>query len=120
MEMYRDVKTFVERLYNCCLERKTDRSGLISWTCAIAGGDIGGSSAAFGFFFSDEFKQLRTDNYDYVTRLYRTFFDRKPDSEGYNSWIKSLKSGNSRENVLNGFAKSKEYANLCAKYGITP
>jgi hypothetical protein len=120
MEMYRDVKTFVERLYNCCLERKTDRSGLISWTCAIAGGDIGGSRAAFGFFFSDEFKQLRTDNYDYVTRLYRTFFDRKPDSEGYNSWIKSLKSGNSRENVLNGFAKSKEYANLCAKYGITP
>ena len=37
MDMYRDVKSFVERLYNYCLERKTDRSGLISWTCAIAG-----------------------------------------------------------------------------------
>lgn len=120
LEMYRDVKAFVERLYNCCLERKTDRSGLIDWTCAIAGGDIGGSSAAHGFFFSDEFTRMRTDNYDYVTRLYRTFFDRKPDTAGYNAWVKSLKGGNSRENVLNGFARSQEYAALCAKYGITP
>ena len=120
MDMYRDVKSFVERLYNYCLERKTDRSGLISWTCAIAGGDIGGSSAAHGFFFSDEFTALKTSNSEFVTRLYRTFFDRKPDTAGYNSWIKSLKDGNSRSNVLNGFARSKEYAKLCAKYGISP
>lgn len=119
MSMYSGVKQFVERLYTVCLGRDTDKSGLISWTCAICGGDIGGSSAAYGFFFSREFLNKQVGNGTYVDKLYNTFFDRDPDSKGRSAWMKALSDGNSRLDVLMGFAGSREYANLCAKYGIT-
>ena len=52
------------------------------------------------------------------TTISLTFFGREADTGGYNNWMNKLSSGTSRDTVLMGFANSKEFANIMAKYGI--
>ena len=52
--------------------------------------------------------------------MYVSFFGREPDEGGYKGWLDKLNAGTSREDVLAGFTNSKEFQNLCAKYGIEP
>ena len=45
--------------------------------------------------------------------------DREPDASGYNMWLNGLNSGEfSREDVFQGFVKSREFTNICARYGL--
>jgi len=79
-----------------------------------------GANVANGFIFSPEFVSRNTSNEEFVTILYRAFFNREPDPGGYAGWVNYLYSGASREDVLNGFIYSVEFENLCSNYGITP
>lgn len=56
------------------------------------------------FPFSQEFTEHNYSNEQFVTIMYHTFFDREPDSAGYENWISSLNSGTrSRNDVVEGF-----------------
>ena len=45
--------------------------------------------------------------------------DREPDASGYTMWLKGLNSGEyTREFVFQGFADSREFTNICARYGL--
>lgn len=50
-------------------------------------------------------------------RLYRAAFDREPDLGGLGYWLERLEAGASLVNVADGFAHSKEFADL---YGSAP
>jgi len=114
------VEQFVTRFYQQCLSRDPDASGLNGWTNALLNGTLTGSDVATSFIFSDEFINRYTTNEDFVTILYRAFFNREPDSAGYSGWLNALYDGTSRSDVLNGFTSSQEFINLCGNYGITP
>ena len=79
---------------------------------------ISGTEAAYGFFFSKEFKDKNLSDEEFIKRLYKTFMDRDPDSAGFNDWKGRLANGASREDVFYGFANSTEFGNICASYGI--
>ena len=113
------VEGFVTRLYNVCLNRKPDASGLTKWCNQLRSGTKTGVSAASGFIFSTEFKNKNLCNEDYVKYLYQAFMGRNADSAGLASWVKQLESGKTREEVFNGFAMSSEFKKICAGYGIT-
>ena len=51
--------------------------------------------------------------------MYRTFLDREPDQAGHADWLNALDSGCSYAYILNSFAGSEEFFNLCLSYGIT-
>lgn len=113
------LTTFVSRLYTKALGREYDVNGLNDWCNRICDKkwtimDV----ATTGFFYSDEFLNKRLTNSEYIKVLYRTFFDREYDQEGYSYWLKILNSGVSRREVLSGFANSTEFANLMASYGL--
>ena len=74
--------------------------------------------ASTGFFHSKEYLNKNMTNDQYVCTPCRTFFGREANTGGYNNWMNKLNSGTSRETVLMGFANSKEFANIMAKYGI--
>ena len=79
----KDIEAFVTRFYQQCLEREPDKAGLDGWvnglkTCSKTGADV-----ANGFIFSPEFINRSTTNEEFVTILYRAFFDREPDPGGY-------------------------------------
>jgi hypothetical protein len=114
------VKAFTTRFYKLCLSRDPDGAGLNGWVNGLKTGAITGAKVAYGFVFSDEFIKRNVSNEEYLTILYRAFFNREPDSGGYNGWLASLTAGKPRKWVLAGFINSQEFKNLCAVYGIKP
>ncbi|RJQ57202.1 MAG: DUF4214 domain-containing protein [Desulfobacteraceae bacterium] len=112
------IHGFVTRLYLHCLYRMPDEGGLNSWSAALSSGTLSGADVAGCFISSLEFVNRNTSNEEFVTILYRSFFDREPDLQGFNGWVNCLKGGASRLDVLAGFVSSREFQNLCAAYGI--
>ena len=112
------VKDFVSRMYLYVLDRAPDESGLNDWSTKLLEGQADGATLARGFICSREFKSRGYDDPDYLLILYLTFFDRNPDQTGWQTWMRSLYNGMSREEVLAGFVNSAEFGNLCDEYGI--
>ena len=113
------LTTFVARLYTKALGRDYEVAGINYWCEKINSrkwsiNDV----STTGFFNSPEFMNKNTSNDQYVTILYHTFFDREPDQAGYNDWMGRLSRGVSRNEVLQGFANSPEFANLKKSYGL--
>jgi LCP family protein required for cell wall assembly len=114
------VQAFVTRFYVQCLGRQPDQDGLNEWVSRLLNGSKTGADVAHGFVFSEEFMSKNHTNDQFLTILYRAFFNREPDSEGYNIWLERMSGDMSREEVLDGFLKSREFAELCTNFGITP
>ena len=115
------IEQFVKRFYEQCLLREPDDAGLQDWSTQLKESTKTGSDVAFGFVFSQEFINRSLSNEDFLTVLYKAFFNRDPDSGGYNDWLIKLQNNEyTREKVLNGFLGATEFYNLCNDYGITP
>ena len=112
------VNGFVERLYTVALGRNSDPVGQQQWVDTITSGQNTGADVARGFLYSPEFLNKNCTNEEFVRTLYRTFFGREADEGGLGAWVGVLNNGESRQNVIEGFINSTEWANLCLTYGI--
>ena len=113
------VGAFVERLYNVVLGRDSEADGAAFWTKELKSLKCTGAEVAQGFIFSKEFTDKNLSDKDFVTVLYKAFFDRDPDTDGLNYWVGLLENKTSdRTAVANGFIFSKEWADTCKEYGI--
>jgi YVTN family beta-propeller protein len=113
-----DVENFVTRFYQLCLDRNPDADGLNGWVSALLDGSQTGSDVAYGFIYSNEFQEKNTSDSEYLTVLYKAFFDRDPDPSGWTTWLSDLENGKDRLEVLQGFIFSQEFAKLCDAFGI--
>ncbi len=113
-----NIMAFVERMYSCVLARGVDKSGAEYWSNQLYEFNFSGADVAYRFLDSEEFKGRNTSDGAYVEILYRTFFNREPEPEGFNYWLGRLKAGDSRKTVADGFIMSQEWADTCARYGI--
>lgn len=114
------INAFVTRMYEVCLNREPDEAGLADWTNRLESGQAKGSDIAYGFIFSEEFKNMNLCNDHYVDSMYESFFGREADAAGKADWVGQLNSGATKGHVMTGFVNSKEFANLSASYGIDP
>ncbi len=112
------VNCFVARLYKVCLNRLPDMEGQSGWVLQLIQGKVTGTSCSYGFVFSPEFMGQGMTNEEFVAYMYRAFFGREPDTDGFNSWVTKLNNGASYEEVFFGFTGSAEFFILCASYGI--
>jgi len=112
------AKDFVTRFYRQCLDREPDQAGLDYWTNKLKTGSLAGCNLARNFILSQEFINKNLSNSDFAKVLYRSFFDREPDSGGYQYWLNYLNDGQTRESTLANFIGSEEFKNLCSKYDI--
>jgi Domain of unknown function (DUF4214)/Putative binding domain, N-terminal len=112
------VRDFVSRFYEVVLGRTAETAGLDYWTSSLIDGTRAGADVAWGFVFSQEFMNQQLDNTSYLNVLYSAFFNRQPDSGGHSYWLGKLNTGETRQNVLNGFIYSQEFSNLCQAYSI--
>lgn len=106
--------SFIYRLYKECLERTPDVNGLEYWCGQIDGG-MGGTEIAYGFIFSDEYKNRLPDNNSYIEMLYRTILGRVSDKSGRQYWVDRLNNTITRESAMNGFMNSAEFSDMCRK-----
>ena len=120
---YRDksynVTAFVSRMYTKALKRNSDISGLEYWCKKLLDKSATGADLVVGFFFSEEFKSKKLNNTEFVKTAYRTILDREGEASGVKYWVNKLNKGASKLEVLKGFVESKEFTDLCSKYGIT-
>jgi len=106
------------RLYDVCLGRAPDASGLGNWVTALQDGSQTGCGVAAGFLFSAEFSGRNYCNEHFVEYLYKALFNRNADPGGKANWLQKLASGSTREAVFNGFVGSQEFTDLCDSYHI--
>ncbi len=119
MERNVNINGFVNRLYRICLGRDGDMGGHASWVIALASGQMTGTEAAHGFIYSSEFINKNLSDFDFVSYLYKAFFDRTGDDSEIGEWSFNISKGYmTRERVFDGFANSVEFTNLCDSYGI--
>jgi hypothetical protein len=114
------VEAFVTRFYQLCLDRNPDAAGLDGWTNDLLNQIQTGADVANGFIYSQEFINKNTTSDEYLTILYKAFFNRDPDQAGWDVWLAELNGGKDRSYVLDGFLYSQEFINLCEDYGIDP
>ena len=121
-DVNKGITSFVVRCYTKALGRKFDVNGLNYWVEIILASDNPRDAALYtasdGFFHSKEFQNKNVGDEEYVKVLYQTFLNREADKGGFNYWFSKLNNGMSRDEVMNGFAYSKEFENLMIKYGL--
>ncbi|MCR4895762.1 MAG: DUF4214 domain-containing protein [Lachnospiraceae bacterium] len=117
-----EIYAFVERMYVNFLGRGSDPAGKENWATQLANGQIDSVGFVRGFAYSDEFQNnilpyLSTD--ELIESFYNTFFDRASDEAGKANWTSKYDNWASLDYILAGFVNSVEWANLCARFGIT-
>ena len=111
---------FVERMYTTAFKRSSDVDGCNYWADKLANYEMTGESVGAFFFLSDEMDSYGLSDEEFVTRLYKTFMNRNPETEGYNYWVGVLRSGASRSSVVYGFTRSQEFVDKCIEARIVP
>ncbi len=115
------VEAFVTRLYQVCLDRTPQDGEESGWVAKLSAWEQTGAQVAHDFIFSQEFLAHNYSDADYVRRLYMAFMGREAEPEGLDAWLKAMQErGETREQVFDGFGYSKEFAAICASYGIDP
>ena len=113
---------FVARLYSEGLGRDPEGPGLEMWSEALDQGTTTGRAVAREFFLGAEFTNLNVSNTEFLIRAYRIFMDRpiNIDSDpGFLYWLEQLNSGAiTREEIVDTFAASDEFAVVCRNAGF--
>ncbi len=112
------IRSFVERCYTKVLGREGEKAGIEDWTNRIATGQMSAEDVAKSFFFSDEYTNKKTSNETFVETLYQTFMGRASDPAGKSDWVGRLNRGTSRQEVLEGFSRSTEFAGILQSFGL--
>ena len=113
--------------YQTILGRAPDAAGLDFWTAEATrvvglGADVKEVfyAMAMQFFASTEYAARNTNDTQYLTDLYVTFFARDPDASGLAYWQGELTAAQSRSALLNSFLFSTEFSNLMTSlFGTT-
>ena len=114
----KNATAFATRLYTECLGREPEEGGLKYWSLGLTNLELTGSQAAHEFFYCKEFNDHNFDNKELLTRMYRTFMGREPDTDGLNYWLGNMNNGMTKDQVFNSFVQSQEFTEICANYAI--
>ncbi|MCM1495532.1 MAG: DUF4214 domain-containing protein [Bacteroides sp.] len=113
-----NLTAFVNRIYEKAMERNGEEDGLNYWCGVIQRGSKTPVQVAEYFITSEEFRNKRLSNEEYVKVLYRTFMGRECDQGGLSYWLGELSRGCSREDVLHRFANCPEFKNIMSQFGL--
>lgn len=113
-----NVTAYVMRCYQKILGRNADVSGLNTWSGELLKG-ANGAGIVKDLVYSDEFKVKNVSNGDFVDIMYRAMLGRESDPSGKQNWKSCLDEGMTYISIINGFAVSNEFQNICKQYGIT-
>ena len=112
--------SLVAGIYEKALNRSYDTEGLAYWSYMLSSHKLTWENVGVEFFMSEEMRSKNLSNEEYVTRLYQTFMEREPETDGFNYWVSQLNNGVSRQTVVNGFTRSEEFLAKCASAQIIP
>ena len=112
------VNNFVERLYPQAFGRSFDVSGRDAYVNGILNGTYTGTDVIKMMFTSSESTARNMSNEAFVNALYRAFFDRDADAAGRANWVNALNNGMTRSQLIDAFAATSDWADVCSFYMI--
>lgn len=112
------ISAFLENLYQKCLGRTIDPTGLADWTKKLENHQVTGVGVAFGIVFSQEYINKGVDDATFIRMLYSAIFNREAGETEVNNWLSDLGEGVTRQYVFRGVINSVEFGNLCRNSGI--
>ena len=112
------VRSFVLRNYTKALGGQGETTGVEDWCNVINKKKLTPAAVAESFFQSQEFKNRKLSDEEYVEVLYETFLGRSSDPEGKAFWLSCLKDGKTRDDIIKGFSGSKEFSQIVAGFGL--
>ncbi|MCP5127397.1 MAG: DUF4214 domain-containing protein [Gammaproteobacteria bacterium] len=122
---FSNATTLITHYYVSILRRDPDAEGLAFWQNLIAERQREGMDVkpvfrqmADFFFNSAEYLGRNTTDFEFVTNLYLTFFQREPDEGGYTFWLEQLASGMTRNAAMAGFLYSVEFTDFMQRLGF--
>jgi len=105
---------FTIRLYKEILGRNPVDEEVNGWAKFIENTkDI--SSVVYAFFNSEEFRNKKLTDEQFIRSAYRSILGRDPDLGGFDSFIAYLGSGGNRDSVIAIFLSSQEFSNITNK-----
>lgn len=110
---------YVAWLYDQVLGRAADAGGLAYWTQNLSSGDLSRADLALALVDSGEKLQIvashaldiGASDIGVLTRMYDALYDRRPDIDGLNYWIKRSEAGISLAYIADSFIDSDEATN---------
>jgi hypothetical protein len=112
------LKKYVNELYKNVLKRKADTNGLNYWVEELYNGGSNAKLIVRAFFNSSEYIKKKTNDEQFVKDLYLGYLGRNADSVGLKYWLNQLKSGSSRNSIMQGFENSIEFDKRKKKYTL--
>lgn len=113
-----NVRKFVLRNYAKALDRRGETNGVETWCHLINSNKMTPAQVAESFIRSEEFKNKKLSDEEFVEILYETFLGRASDPAGKTTWLNCLKKGQSRDEVMKGFSNSAEFSKIVASFGL--
>jgi hypothetical protein len=117
--------TLISHYYVSILGREPDAGGLAYWQNLITERQMGGEDVkpvfremAEFFFNSSEYLGRNTTDGEFITDLYRTFFQREPDAAGLAYWLNQLATVVTRDDAMAGFLYSQEFTDFMQQLGF--
>ena len=112
------VEMLVERFYRDALNRGYDIGGKAYWVDLLMNRSADFNMVVSGFLNSAEFMDRNLTNEDFVTTLYKVFFNRVPSNSEKSYWMNKLNNGMTRSELINAFINSAEWEAMCESVGI--
>ncbi len=114
-----EITNFVTRMYQQCLSRDPDQSGLDGWVYQLENGYMTGADIAEQFVFGEEMLWKNLSNEEFVELLYRAMMGREASESGKSGWVYQLDNHNmTRSEVTKAFVESTEFTDICSSAGI--
>lgn len=101
------------------LGRDPDIEGFEHYVSWLREGLNDAKSCAIDFMIVDEMKRKAPSNDAFVRKLYLLFMDRAGTPDEVKAKVRELAQGRSRDELLDSFAESEEFARIAARYGIS-
>ena len=103
----------VRDAYRRFLDREGEPDGVAYWSALYAAG-VPEQAIMHGFLESAEYQANQPDAPTFVESLYGRLLGRASDPAGKDSWVALMASGAARTTIVDGFLRSREYAERTA------
>lgn len=121
------LSSYIENAYATALNRsELDKSGFKYWFVQLSSFKISARDFILNLLNTEEFLQVAQSSIDKITKIYSVMYNRTPDNEGLNFWIKeyeeNLKITNDEKqsvtNIVTRMIGESEFKNLIESIGI--
>jgi hypothetical protein len=119
---YKNPDGFIRYMYKNILSRDPEEAGLKAWHEMLIIRGFTAADLVKSFIFGEECGEvfLNYSNEEFLNFMYKVILWREPEESEINTWLSLMESGMTREELVDKFTQSGEFASLWKQFGVIP